>query len=97
MPTPPDAAALRRSGHPLPDELLAPHPSRFDADHPAAEAALSAHRRAVADGVDGYVDPITGFFCFTAAYHWDKGSCCELGCRHCPWLDADARLAGAPR
>lgn len=84
------ARARRRAGDPLPAGLLDPHPERLDAA--AGVAAVAAHRRAVAGGVDGYVDPSTGLFCFTAAYHWDKGYCCALGCRHCPWLDADDRL-----
>ena len=87
-----EATARRRRGDPLPAALVDPH----DARSPGSTAALQAHRRAVADGADGYVDPDTGMFCFTAAYHWAKGACCDLGCRHCPWLDADRRLAEAP-
>lgn len=90
-----EAAALRRAGRPLPVPLSDPHPDRLDRGHARAEAALAAHRRALVDGADGYVDPITGLFCFTAGYHWDKGTCCELGCRHCPWLDADLRLTNS--
>ncbi len=85
------AERLRRQGSPLPAALVDPHPDRIDAA--ACARALPAHRQAVADGADGYVDPSSGLFCFTAGYHWAKGTCCELGCRHCPWIDADARLA----
>lgn len=88
------ARELHQRGCRLPAALLAPHPDRLEADHPQAPAAVAAHADAVADGVDGYLDPISGMFCFTAAYHWEKGRCCELGCRHCPWLEADRRLAG---
>jgi hypothetical protein len=86
-----DAEELRRQGAPLPAALLDPHPQRMPAS--PANVVLAAHRRAVADGADGYVDPVSGLFSFTARYHWEKGACCELGCRHCPWIDADDRLA----
>lgn len=86
---PSHAELRRRRGEPLPAALVDPHPDRA----PASPDAIEAHRQAVAEGADGYVDPATGLFCFTAAYHWDKGRCCDLGCRHCPWIDADARLA----
>jgi hypothetical protein len=26
---------------------------------------------------------------FTAAYHLKRGTCCNSGCRHCPYKDAD--------
>lgn len=26
-----------------------------------------------------------GFMVFTAAYHLKRGSCCNSGCRHCPF------------
>lgn len=25
------------------------------------------------------------YIVFTAAYHLRRGSCCQSGCRHCPW------------
>ena len=27
---------------------------------------------------------------FTAAYHLKRGSCCESGCRHCPYKSKEA-------
>jgi hypothetical protein len=45
----------------------------------------AAHRRAERDGEDGYIDPETGFFVFTAAYLAARGTCCDSGCRHCPY------------
>jgi hypothetical protein len=50
---------------------------------PSAEA-LAAHDAAVARGDDGYIDPETGYFVFTAAY-LARRACCDNGCRHCPW------------
>jgi len=88
------AQQRRRQGEPLPAALVAPHPARLPAGTPGRAVILDAHARAVAEGADGYVDPTTGMFSFTAAYHWGKGACCELGCRHCPWLEADERLEG---
>ncbi len=55
---------------------------------PAAEpsaAAQVAHDAAVAAGQDGYTDPDTGYWVFTAAFLAARGTCCGSGCRHCPY------------
>lgn len=75
----------------MPDEIAdraldEPHPSRLPADAPGRDAVLAAHRAAMADGEAGYLDPLTGLFVFTAAHHVDRGTCCENGCRHCPYV-----------
>jgi hypothetical protein len=44
-----------------------------------------AHDEAVRMGRDGYVDPASGYFVFTAESLKAKGSCCGSGCRHCPY------------
>jgi hypothetical protein len=36
------------------------------------------------ENVDYYVDP-DGRFVFTREYHLARGTCCESGCRHCPY------------
>lgn len=56
----------------------------------------TAHRRAVAAGDDSYVDPATGFDVFTAAYLAERGSCCDTGCRHCPYGDDPADETRSP-
>ena len=43
------------------------------------------HARAMAEGIDTYVDPETGYDVFTAAYLLRQGICCGAGCRHCPF------------
>lgn len=68
------------------DPLDAPHRSRLDPAHPLHEAIVTAHRRAVATATDGYLDPATGYRVFTARFLIDRGSCCETGCRHCPYV-----------
>ncbi|HUX46237.1 MAG TPA: DUF5522 domain-containing protein [Terracidiphilus sp.] len=35
------------------------------------------------------------YLVFTAAYHLKRGSCCNSGCRHCPYRSPEA-TAGAP-
>ena len=50
-----------------------------------SSAARAAHDAAAADGQDGYLDPDSGFFVFTAAYLAARGTCCTSGCRHCPY------------
>ena len=66
--------------------LAEPHPSRLAFDHPRRAAILSAHQRALDAAEDGYLDPDTGYFVFTAAYLADRGTCCDTGCRHCPYV-----------
>ncbi len=51
-----------------------------------------AHDRAAAAGEPGYVDPVSGFFVFTADELLARGECCGSGCRHCPYP-----FGGAPR
>jgi hypothetical protein len=63
-----------------------PHPARLPADALAREAILAAHRVAMAAGEPGYTDPVSGLFVFTAAYHAERGTCCENDCRHCPYV-----------
>jgi hypothetical protein len=55
-------------------------------DDRAYQAAITrAHDAAVAAEEPGYLDPRTGYFVFTAASLAANGSCCESGCRHCPY------------
>jgi len=58
--------------------------------------AASAHAEACAAGEDGYLDPRTGYFVFTAPFLVSRGFCCGSGCRHCPYGAVEQRLAGRP-
>lgn len=66
--------------------LAMPHPDRLDLREPAAAAAVAAHEAALDDGAAGYTDPTSRLFVLTARHLRSQGSCCERGCRHCPWL-----------
>jgi hypothetical protein len=44
-----------------------------------------AHAAAIAADEPGYLDPQTGYFVFTSATLAANRSCCESGCRHCPY------------
>ena len=70
-----------------PRALTDPHPSRLAANHPHRAEILAAHAGALADGRLGYLDPGTGLFVLTARFLADRGTCCDRGCRHCPYLD----------
>lgn len=70
---------------PLPPARRLPLRARLSPDDPAYPATVAAHEAAMAAGQDGYLDPRTRLFVFTAAHHWDRGTCCESGCRHCPY------------
>jgi Family of unknown function (DUF5522) len=49
---------------------------------PAAERAPGAQELAPEDFY--YEGP---YLVFTAAYHLKRGTCCNSGCRHCPYRD----------
>ena len=72
---------------PLDDRPLSePRADRFDRSQPQACEALAAHAAALAAGEATYRDPITGYRVLTARTLADRGTCCGLGCRHCPYL-----------
>jgi hypothetical protein len=71
---------------PIPPAVLVPHPGRLDPDRPDYVAIIDAHHEALERGASGYSDPGTGLFVQTARTLWDRGGCCEQGCRHCPFL-----------
>jgi hypothetical protein len=54
-------------------------------DNSLSAAVQAAHEAAIRKGDDGYTDPETGLFVFTAAYLEARGTCCDSGCRHCPY------------
>jgi hypothetical protein len=72
---------------PLLPVRLAPHPERLEPSRPDYVAVIDAHHRALLAGDAGYFDPTSGLFVQTARRLWDRGECCEQGCRHCPYLD----------
>jgi hypothetical protein len=72
---------------PLADRpLTEPHPERLPLDHPGRELVIAAHAAALDRGDAGYLDPASGLFVLTAAFLADRGTCCDRGCRHCPYL-----------
>jgi hypothetical protein len=80
--------ARDRAGHPAPLDpgRLVPHPDRLHPDRDDYVAVMDAHHRALEEGRDGYTDPVTGLFALTARTLWERGRCCQSGCRHCPWV-----------
>ena len=44
------------------------------------------HAEALRAGAAGYVDPVAGLFVLTAKFLADRGTCCQRGCRHCPYV-----------
>ena len=65
-----------------------PHPSRCDPARPDYQAILLAHELASLAGEAMYRDPSSGLMVLTAATHLARGTCCESGCRHCPYVEA---------
>ncbi|MHB1527113.1 MAG: DUF5522 domain-containing protein [Candidatus Dormibacteria bacterium] len=66
--------------------LNQPHASRLAASDPLLPQILAAHDAAMAQGQAGYRDPDSGLLVLTARTLLDRGRCCGLGCRHCPYL-----------
>lgn len=70
----------------LPAERRRPHPSRLPRNHPMYEEILEAHEEAMRRGDPMYLDPYTGLWVQTARSIWQSRDCCDLGCRHCPFV-----------
>lgn len=69
----------------LPEELRRPSRGRLHPTHPRYAEILAAHEAALESGEPSYLDPVTGLWVWTAGYLWERGSCCDRGCRHCPF------------
>jgi hypothetical protein len=67
--------------------LSEPHPERLPPDHPRRAEILAAHEAALQEGDAFYVDPESGLYVLTAGYLHQRGTCCEKGCRHCPYVE----------
>lgn len=75
---------------PLADRpLTTPAASRLAPDHPERQEILAVHAAAMASGAAGYSDPAGGLFVLTAAWLAARGTCCDNGCRHCPYVEDD--------
>lgn len=71
---------------PLPPERRIPAPARFSPEHPRFAEVIELHERSITLDTYGYRDPSTGLLVFSAKYLWDRGFCCDTGCRHCPYV-----------
>jgi hypothetical protein len=58
---------------------------------------MAHHAAAVSNGSPTYRDPISGYQVFTAVFLALRGSCCETGCRHCPFVGASIGSDRDPR
>ena len=85
--TGPDNQNCENASMRLPESLVIPAPSRLDPEDPHYELILLHHQRALSAGEPLYPDPVTGLWVMTAAGLWERGSCCDTGCRHCPWAE----------
>ena len=90
MDAPPDGtgsvAAVPPQDRPASRGPNEPHPDRLAADHPLRPAILAAHQAALDAGADAYVDPASGYTVLTSAFLLTRGTCCDSGCRHCPYV-----------
>jgi cob(I)alamin adenosyltransferase len=73
-------------------ESMLPSSHRRINDHMDME---DLHRAACQMGSTTYIDPVTGFTCFTEVAHLKRGVCCGSQCRHCPygWQNVSAPLS----
>jgi hypothetical protein len=75
-------------GDPLADRpLTEPHGDRLSPAHPAYREILQAHADALSNGDVTYIDPVSGLSVLSAGYLAARGTCCDSGCRHCPYLE----------
>jgi len=70
----------------VPVDIPRPDPSRCDPLRDDYDAIIHAHEGAVLRGESTYRDPSTGLMVLTVATHLARGTCCESGCRHCPYV-----------
>lgn len=82
------------AANPIDPFRLVPHPDRLDPARSDYVEILDAHSAATDSEAPGYLDPSSGLYVQTARALWDRGSCCEQGCRHCPYLDREIDLVG---
>lgn len=72
--------------------------SRISLTHnPRVDEIDRLHAKALAEGKDTYIDPKTGYEVFTTTYLLRYGSCCESGCRHCPYGFSSPSSSDPPR
>ncbi|HVB91226.1 MAG TPA: DUF5522 domain-containing protein [Acidimicrobiales bacterium] len=67
--------------------LSEPHRDRLPRNHPAYELIIRSHNDALRIGADSYPDPVTGLSVLTAGFLMARGTCCDSGCRHCPYAE----------
>lgn len=67
--------------------LTQPSADRVPQAHPFHDEIVARHAAALDAGDAGYADPGTGLFVLTAQFLADRGTCCDKGCRHCPYVE----------
>ena len=67
--------------------LNVPSTSRLDPANKNFEKIIAAHDEALANNLDGYIDPVNSLFVMTAASLKTRGFCCDNNFRHCPYCD----------
>ncbi|WP_420453726.1 DUF5522 domain-containing protein [Ilumatobacter sp.] len=68
------------------DRRREPSPERLRPGVARRDEILARHSAALESGEQTYADPATGYRVFTADVLAARGTCCESGCRHCPFV-----------
>ena len=63
-----------------------PDPRRLSPENAQYTRILELHAAALQSGLPTYRDPLSGFSVFTSRFLAKRGTCCNSGCRHCPYL-----------
>ncbi|XP_069793977.1 uncharacterized protein C1orf53 homolog [Narcine bancroftii] len=58
---------------------------------PPERQIAAFHRQACEDGQETYVDPLSGDLVWTRLAHEQRGVCCGLACRHCPYNQVNVK------
>ena len=61
-------------------------PNSVSNDNGEADCTVGITLENLTAMLEGDLDPATGFTVLTASYLDDRGYCCSVGCRHCPWV-----------
>lgn len=68
------------------NQVPAPHPQRLAPGNLHYAEIIRRHDEACRLQREWYDDPETGYRVLTRDFLLNRGTCCNSGCRHCPYI-----------